>query len=154
MASQPHDLPPRLITFTICDDVRVEKDNKFTLVGVYSRSIALQTMPFTFPKISFFAQFDSLALQNRDLIVRLVNPSGAVVFETRGKLPAATEASPFPPEFRDTTVVFHLAPFTLTESGLYSVHYEASDWPPYRVEFFVALRQQAESAPVPASSVQ
>jgi hypothetical protein len=145
---------PAMSTFSVCDDVRVELGNKFTLVGFYSRSIALPALPGTFPKLSFFAQFDSSSLVGHDLVARLINPSGVVIFESpRTSLPSPVENSPFPNDFRTTTIVFQVAPLALTEGGAYTVQYELSDWPPYRVQFFVAL-QPTSAASTSSSPVQ
>lgn len=156
MASPPTNLTPALSTFSVCDDVRMEVGNKFTLVGFYGRSIAVPVIPGTFPKLSFFAQFDSPSLVGHDLVVRLVNPSGVLIFETpRTTLPPPVENSPFPPEHRATTVVFQVAPFVANESGAYSVQYEISDWPPYRVQFFIARQGASETlSAAPSSPVQ
>lgn len=141
MASQPVNARPNLAVFSVCDDVRAEQGNKFTLVGFYARSLTLQTIPSTLPKLAFFAQFDSLSVQGHDLIVRLINPSGTLIFETpRTNLAAPNMDSPVPNEYRMAMVVFQVAPLTFTDSGVYTVEYEFSEFPPYRVNFFVALQ--------------
>ncbi|HYM78371.1 MAG TPA: hypothetical protein VE377_20525 [Candidatus Dormibacteraeota bacterium] len=141
-------------TFSVCDDVRLEVGNRFTIIGFYSKSIALPALPTTLPKLAFFAQFDSPSLAGHDLVVRLINPSGGLIFESpRTGLPVPVEDSPFPSEYRTTTIVFQVAPLALNERGAYTVQYELSDWPPYKVQFFVAL-QPAISAPGVSQPVQ
>lgn len=40
-----------------CDDVRTEKSEKKTLVGVYGPRLALSSFPYTFPKLNVYTQF-------------------------------------------------------------------------------------------------
>lgn len=139
--SQPPNSPPQISFFAVCDDVRVEQGSKFTLIGFYGRGVGVQALPSTFPKLSFIAQFDLPSIGGHDLVIRLINPSGGVIFESpRSPLTVPVENSPFPVQYRTSTIVFYVAPLALTESGEYTVQYELSDWPPYSLQFFVAVQ--------------
>jgi hypothetical protein len=147
MSSQSRNVgPPQLSIFAVCDDVRVEQGGKFTLVGYYGKSIIVQSLPITLPKICFFAQFESSSWQPNSLRIRLINPSGNVMFETpSSNVPQLDEPSVIPREYQQATMIFQFAPMTFSEQGEHFVEYELSGWPPYRIRFYVA------PAPAPAN---
>jgi hypothetical protein len=43
-----------LLDFLVCDDIREEKSNKLTLVGVYNTFIGVASSPAILPKLGFF----------------------------------------------------------------------------------------------------
>jgi hypothetical protein len=43
----------------LCDDVRVESNGKFIVIGVYTPNIHVPTLPFALPTLCFFTGFTS-----------------------------------------------------------------------------------------------
>jgi hypothetical protein len=140
MASQPVNVAaPRLSAFAICDDVRTEQGGKLTIVGFYGKAMRVPTLPTTFPKLCFWAQFDSPSLRPNSVRVRLTSPSGNVVLETPNiDVPHADDVSAIPSEYRQANLVFQVAPMIVNEGGPYVVEYDFPGWPPYQVQFFVS----------------
>ena len=66
---------PRFEYLIICDDIRAEIKNKFTLVGIYTDSIILSKLPYSFPKLCFFAQYSNIRAGDR-FSVELIDPIG------------------------------------------------------------------------------
>ena len=66
---------PRFEYLIICDDIRAEIKNKFTLVGIYTDSIILSKLPYSFPKLCFFAQYSNIRAGDR-FSVELIDPAG------------------------------------------------------------------------------
>jgi hypothetical protein len=157
MASQTQPLPnaaPRLSTFAVCDDIRTEQGGKLTVVGLYGKAIRIATLPATLPKLCFLAEFDSPFLQATTLRVRLINPSGNLVFETPVmSVPRLGEDPLIPQEYRQARVVFQVAPMIANEGGAYAIEYEFPGWPLYRQQFFVAA-DPALVAPRPTDAVR
>jgi hypothetical protein len=44
----------------LCDDIRREVGNKFSLMGIYNYDVILPSMPHTFPKLCFFVMLNGI----------------------------------------------------------------------------------------------
>lgn len=71
----------------ICDDVRVEINNKLFIIGVYGKVVTVPQLPFVFPSLTFVQFFESdrpEQLQFRASLQHL--DSGAIVAQAIGVL--------------------------------------------------------------------
>jgi len=66
---------PRFEYLIICDDIRQEIKNKVTLVGIYTDSIIVSKIPYSFPKLCFFSQYSNIRAGDR-FSVELIDPVG------------------------------------------------------------------------------
>ena len=82
---------PKLEYAMICDDIRHEVGDKFSLIGVYGSDIYAANMPFLFPKLSVAIAYRHL--KGGDTFhIELIDPAGTIVSDTiRGEVP--TEVS-------------------------------------------------------------
>lgn len=70
MKNAPH-------TFVLCEGVRPELNGKYTLFGVYGRSVVLFTPPPTpLSNLTFFFGFPKAAIDGKEIAVRLRAPGG------------------------------------------------------------------------------
>jgi hypothetical protein len=51
---------PKFEYSIICDDIRQEVGNKLTFVGVYQDQIFVSQIPYVFPKLCFFIQYNDI----------------------------------------------------------------------------------------------
>ncbi len=135
--------------FTVCDDVRPELGGKFTLVGVYGRAMRIAKVPGMLPKLCFVAEFP-LQTESKVFGLRLISPSGAVLFESEQNEPqlqmaGALDGTSIPSEFRHSLFVIQLSPMVLDEEGRYIIDYAFAGGPTLQADFFVAQ----ESSPLP-----
>lgn len=130
---------PTLINFAVCDDIRAERDNKLTLVGYYGTSMNVGAIPGTLPKLCFLAQFAAFPRAER-LRFRILSPSGSVVMETPEVQVAASDpANPVPEPYRQSLLIFQIAPMNVTEQGPYRVEFIFADSAPVATGFYIAL---------------
>jgi len=53
-------MKPKLLSFILCDDIRLEVGEKKTLIGIYSDIIYVPTIPYTMPKLGFLIRLIEL----------------------------------------------------------------------------------------------
>jgi hypothetical protein len=118
---------PRLLNFAVCDDIRAERENKITLIGYYGRSIVVGNIPGLLPKLCFLAQF-GLFSNPVHVTFRVLSPSGVVLIHApEVEVPLPSESSLVPEEYRNTQLVFQIAPMQVPEQGVYRVEFRFSD---------------------------
>ena len=66
---------PKFEYSIICDDIREEKGNKLTLVGMYQRDIFVPKFPFSFPKLCFVLSYTGIK-GGDSFSMQLITPSG------------------------------------------------------------------------------
>jgi hypothetical protein len=136
MPNQPN-LPPNLLYFGICDDIRVEEGGKLTVVGLYGRSMRIGKIPATLSKLCLFAQFPLFDLPAA-LDIRLVSPSGVLLLEARNAriLPVGKRLN-IPNEYQLSQVIVHIVPMPLNEEGRYRVGFVFPNRGECETDFFV-----------------
>ena len=74
---------PKHTALIICEDIRTEAGNKTTLCGIYSNGIIFQESESvkTIPQLCVYGLFEAIN-EDCEVIVSILTPSGAVVFET------------------------------------------------------------------------
>jgi hypothetical protein len=99
----------------ICDDIRHEMGDKFSLIGVYGSDIYVAQLPFLFPKLS--AAISCLNMRGGDtFVIELRDPKGQAMAEAiSGKVPTEVKG---PTRF----MIFGVfPPLRLAEPGLYKL---------------------------------
>lgn len=106
---------PELEYAIICDDIRHEVGNKFSLIGVYGSDIYPASMPFLFPKLSFAIAYKHLK-GGDTFLVQLVDPSGNVLKDTiSGQVPKELAS------LRRFMIFGSFPPMLLEKSGSYKL---------------------------------
>lgn len=71
----------------ICDDIRHEIGDKFSLIGIYGSDISVAQLPFFFPKLCVVVSYRNMQAGDR-FVVELNDPSGKVLGDgIRGEVP-------------------------------------------------------------------
>ena len=99
----------------ICDDIRHEMGDKFSLIGVYGSDIYVAQLPFLFPKLS--AAISCLKMSGGDtFVVELRDPTGQAAAEAiAGEVPLEVKG---PTRF----MIFGVfPPLRLEKAGLYKL---------------------------------
>jgi len=144
----PADNPPRLIAFSVCDDVRVEQFGKLILIGYYGVGISVPRLPATLPKLSFLAQF-AYFTESWSVSVRLMTPSNTVLLEASDVTIDVRRDSGIPPDFRQNYLFFQVVPMPLNEQGVYKVFFKFSGIPELQVNFYVGLQNASDTPSLP-----
>jgi hypothetical protein len=77
----------------ICDDIRYELGDKFSLIGVYGSDICVAQIPFSFPKLGVVISYRNMRAGD-GFVVELQSPSGEVLGDgIRGEVPGEVEGS-------------------------------------------------------------
>ena len=77
----------------ICDDIRHEIGDKFSLIGIYGSEVCVAQIPFSFPKLGVVISYRNMQAGDR-FVVELRGPSGKVLGEgIRGEVPGEMEGS-------------------------------------------------------------
>ena len=129
----------------LCDDVRQEKSGKWLIIGLYTPDIAVPSVPFAMPVLSFFNCFDATEPGDFDVSFRLshgstvlAGGSGRITVQKAGVVSLPLRLGPV--QFPAATDYI----FALEVQGLDA---------PIEITFAVRLRvPQAPSAP-PTSAV-
>jgi hypothetical protein len=140
--------PPRLIAFSVCDDVRVEQFGKLILIGFYGVGLSIPRLPVTLPKLSFLAQF-AYFTEQFSVSVRLMTPSNTVLLEASEMAVYVRKDTGIPTEFRQNYLFFQLVPMPLNEQGVYKVFFKFSGTPEILVNFYVGLQNASETPSLP-----
>jgi hypothetical protein len=148
MAELPIENPPRLLAFSVCDDVRVEQFGKLILIGYYGVGISVPRLPVTLPKLSFLAQF-AYFTEQWSVSVRLMTPSNTVLLEASDVAVDIRKDAGIPPEFRQNYLFFQVVPMPLNEQGVYKVFFRFSGIPELQVNFYVGLQNASETPSLP-----
>jgi hypothetical protein len=129
----------------MCDDIRIESNDKYLLIGVYSGTIRLRKpSPVALPTLSFWIQMDLQKADYGSYDLRLVDPRQrrAAYFSGHARLARAEE--PGPP-------ICQTGPTTLPSYGAYSVEFGMGA-PPCLLGRF-AVRPSEGDAPFKATQV-
>lgn len=130
---------PKLIGFSVCDDIRSEENGKITLIGYYGRSLRAASLPSLLPKLCFLGQFEVLP-NGATLDLSLLSPTGTIVMSAAGlKILPLESATLIPPEYRLAQVFFQVVPMPLTEEGPYRVEFKFLNGPTIHSDFYVAV---------------
>jgi hypothetical protein len=99
----------------ICDDIRHEIGDKFSLIGVYGSDICVAQIPFSFPKLGVVISYRDMQAGDR-FVVELNDPSGKVLGEgIRGEVPGEVGGS-------TRFMIFGvMSPVRVEEAGLHKV---------------------------------
>jgi len=77
----------------VCDDIRHEIGDKFSLIGVYGSDICVARIPFSFPKLGAVISYRNMRAGDR-FVVELQSPSGKVLGDgIRGEVPIEVEGA-------------------------------------------------------------
>ena len=112
----------RVATAVICDEVRIENNGKFFLIGVYPlRVIAVPALPDSVV-ISCYMEVESNFRQIEKGRCRIVNPSEESVYEDEINANFGESGSNF--------MFFHGMQFAVTEFGPYRLQWQfgEGDW--------------------------
>lgn len=61
----------RQVHSIICDDIRLERNNKVSLIGIYSTGIIVPSLPYLFPKFCISQEFEEAkGVQTIKLVLR------------------------------------------------------------------------------------
>jgi hypothetical protein len=99
----------------ICDDIRHEIGDKFSLIGVYGSDICAVELPFFFPKLCAVVSYRNMRAGDT-FVVELRSPSGKVLGnEIRGEVPAEVKG-------RTRFMIFGvMSPVHIEEAGLHNL---------------------------------
>jgi len=107
-----------------CDDIRFEKSNQETLVGVFPDNIEVENLPGVMPKLSIFVKVNCSAGFNlRSLTNRFIDPEGNIIFENSAEQQIIDQAAKDAeqeqsPSFGVKSTIIS-APFQFNISGRY-----------------------------------
>jgi hypothetical protein len=77
----------------MCDEVRIENNGKFLILGLYTPDMSIPQLPFIMPSLTFFVALESdrpgnfqirFALQQLDTGQNVVEGMGAIAFQRPG----------------------------------------------------------------------
>ena len=103
----------RLVDVIVCDDVRVERNGKLLLIGVYLGNILCEELPTLLPTLSFVTKWNTEKGQAKKGVYRFLDPSGAEVASTQPQIPPNSERKPF------HVSISQFVPMRLRVSGSY-----------------------------------
>jgi len=72
-------LPFKVAAVVLCDDIRLEQNNKHILIGVYNGTILVQNFPAVFP-VSWWMQVFSIETGSFELDIQLVKDPADTLF--------------------------------------------------------------------------
>lgn len=104
-------------SWLMCDDIRIESNGKYLLIGVYSGTVRLRRpLPVTLSTLSFWIQLDLKKLDYGDYELRLLDSRSQEVAHLRGPARFARMDEP-------GVVICLTGPLTLSSYGTYSVEF-------------------------------
>lgn len=126
----------------MCDDIRIENNGKYLLIGVYSGTIKTRKpLPVTLSTLSFWIQIDLRRLDYGDYDVRLIDPRGREAAHVRRPARFARVDEP-------GVVMCLTGPLTLFSYGIYRVEFGLG-CPPSLLGTF-AVHPSEEATPLKA----
>ena len=94
----------------ICDDVREEKNNKFSLMGVYGHKMIFERLPARLPKLCIVLMLEGVKEKFSKIIITLALPNNKpLVFERPG--------SPEGIIGKNLNYIVHFSPFNVKKIG-------------------------------------
>jgi hypothetical protein len=127
----------------MCDDIRIENNGKYLLIGVYSGTIRLRRpLPATLPTLSFWIQIDLQEADYGSYELRLLDPRKRQAAHFQGPARFARVEEP-------GVLICQTGPVTLSSYGTYSIEFGMGG-PPYLLGKF-GVRSSDEEAPFKAA---
>ena len=127
---------PKFEYSMICDDIREEKGNKLTLVGVYPHNILVPNFPFTFAKLCFLFSYKGVK-SGDTFLMQLTGPSGKEIGPAiKGHVGQAIKRSS---RFMALAI---LSPLVADEEGLYNMLVTFNDDDNNKQEISFNINQQ------------
>jgi hypothetical protein len=127
----------------MCDDVRIENNGKYLLIGVYSGTIRVRkALPVTLSMLSFWIQLDLKQLDYDDYELKLLDPRRQEIAQIRGPARFARVDEP-------GVIVCFAGPLTISSYGTYSIEFGLGR--PLRLVGTFAVRSSDEAAPIKAA---
>ncbi|WP_018951059.1 hypothetical protein [Thioalkalivibrio sp. AKL12] len=111
---------PRLGDLLICDDVRLEADGRYSLMGVYPGSVVtVHQLPTIISQLAFCFRFSGVTPTTKaDFVFR--SPDG---HEAR---PISANPLQAPPETEEAIYIVHAAPLQVSQPGEHRIFIKAS----------------------------
>src|ERR1700689_4229768 len=99
----------------MCDEVRVENNGKFIILGLYTPDMAVPQFPFVVPVLTFLFWLDCTIPGNYQFSARLVHlESGAVAAQAMGGLGLAKAGVGLAPIRLPNVQFMHPGPYTFS----------------------------------------
>ena len=132
---------PRFEYLIICDDIREEIKNKVTLVGIYTDSIYVSKIPYSFPKLCFFTQYSNIRAGDR-FSVELIDPVGKKL----GKPINGIIQPPLDKPIKKIRLLGIYSPLKIEQEGTYSliITFEEDETNKKEIEFNISLVAKKE----------
>jgi len=126
----------------LCDDIREEKHNKFTLVGLYTSKIILNnTLPALFPKLCMRICFDVSRPYKDDFNVFIRRPNKSVMG------PFLVKVTPAKDQTGESFLNITMCPFPVDSEGSYELIAENEGKEEMLYRFFVETTAGPSSNP-------
>lgn len=133
----------RVRSWLMCDDIRIENNGKYLLIGVYSGTVRLRRpLPVTLSTLSFWIQLDLKKLDYGDYELRLLDPRRQEAAHLRGPARFTRVDEP-------GVVICLTGPLTLSSYGTYSVEFGFGR--PLRLLGSFAVHSPEEATPFKAA---
>jgi len=132
---------PRFEYLIICDDIREEIKNKVTLVGIYTDSIYVSKIPYSFPKLCFFTQYSNIRVGDR-FSVELIDPVGKKL----GKPINGIIQPPLDKAIKKIRLLGIYSPLIIEQEGTYSliITFEGDETNKKEIEFNISVAPKKE----------
>ena len=128
----------------MCDDIRIESNGKYILIGAYSGTIRLRKpLPVTLPMLSFWIQLDLQKIDYGTYELRLLDPRKRQAAYFRGSARFARADEP------GVLICRLTGPMTLSGYGTYRVEFGMGG--PLHLLGAFAVRSSEEEAPFKAA---
>lgn len=116
----------------ICDDVREEKNNKFSLMGVYGNEIVFNRVPALLPKLFFLLMLEDVKERFHEVTITLKLPNSKAQIFKRPGMPEGTPG-------KNYNYILGISPFKVEETGKakFNVHFDDSKRPNYVHHFMI-----------------
>ena len=131
--------PYRVRSWLICDDVRIENNGKYILVGVYSGDIVLRKpLPVTLAMLAFWIQLDLQKANYGSYELRLLDPQKRQAAQFRGSARFTRADEP-------GVLICLTGPITLSNYGSYNVEF-GIDGPPQLLGAFGVRSSEGDAS--------
>jgi hypothetical protein len=116
----------------ICDDVREEKNNKFSLMGIYGNEIIFNKVPAILPKLCFLLMIEDVKERFHEVTIALKLPSSEAQIFKRPGMPEGVSA-------KNYNYILGISPFRVEETGeaKFNVYFDNSKRPNYAHRFMI-----------------
>jgi len=105
----------------VCDDVRMEYDGRYSLMGVYAgRMLPAPRLPVVFSQMAFVLRFSNVT-EETTLLVTLIMPDGLESQPVQGR-----RLAPDSPE-TDCLFVIFASPLQISRAGIYGLKLQLGD---------------------------